>query len=206
MRGSQKLRWLPETEVVAETMSESDSHDGLRIADCSEFVRLYTTEVTRLSCFARTLVPNKTDAEDALQDASVVMWAKFSEFQPNTSFYAWACRIIYFEVLNNRRKLSRLSLLPESILQVLADEALRTEQGAEGDARREALRECIAKLSKQDSDLLRQRYTNDAPVAEIASDRNCSAPTIYRALTRVHRALLKCVNKGLRGEASHGIA
>ncbi|QDT69235.1 RNA polymerase sigma factor RpoE [Planctomycetes bacterium MalM25] len=171
-----------------------------------EFVRLYTNDVTRLACFARTLMPNKSDADDALQDASVVMWSKYSSYEPGTSFYSWASRILYFEVLNARRKLGRVSLLPEAVLQVLAEEAIRLEQDGRADDRRAALQSCVEKLPDSDRELIRQRYIAEASVVKIAAEQDCSIQKIYRGLARIHSALSRCVNLATSDGGPYGAA
>ena len=39
------------------------------------------------------------DAEDVLQEANLVLWRKFDQYQEGTNFFAWACQIIRYEVL-----------------------------------------------------------------------------------------------------------
>ena len=71
------------------------------------FVELLTLHQRRLYGFIYTLVPNTADAEDLLQQTSLVLWQKFNEFDLNSSFPAWACRIAHFLVLNHLREKRR---------------------------------------------------------------------------------------------------
>ena len=54
----------------------------------AEFLRLYTKYQHRILSYIFVLVPNRTDAEDLLQDTAVLLWAKFDEFESGTDFAA----------------------------------------------------------------------------------------------------------------------
>ncbi len=54
----------------------------------TEFVRLFTTYEVRLRAFAMTLLANHADVEDVLQQANVVLWTKFDDYEPGTNFMA----------------------------------------------------------------------------------------------------------------------
>jgi hypothetical protein len=52
----------------------------------SEFVRLFSQHASQLFGFVLVLTGNRSDAEDIVQNASVVLWEKFDAYQPGTSF------------------------------------------------------------------------------------------------------------------------
>src|SRR6202040_3274100 len=64
------------------------------------FLRLFLENERRLYAYILTLLANHADADDVLQEASLVMWDKFDEQHPPDHFLAWACRIAYFKVLD----------------------------------------------------------------------------------------------------------
>src|SRR3954453_5533910 len=64
------------------------------------FLRLFLQNERRLYAYILTLLPRRADAEDVLQETSLVMWDKFDEQAPPTDFAAWGCRIAYFKVLD----------------------------------------------------------------------------------------------------------
>ena len=68
------------------------------------FLRVFLENERRLYAYILTLVANHADAEDVLQEASLVMWDKFDEEHPPDNFVAWACRIAYFKVLDFSKK------------------------------------------------------------------------------------------------------
>jgi len=57
-----------------------------------DFMRLFTSNEPRLRAFAMSLIPNWADAEDVMQQANLVLWSKFEQFELGTDFYAWAGR------------------------------------------------------------------------------------------------------------------
>src|ERR1700746_3764429 len=71
------------------------------------FLRLFLQNERRLYAYILTLLPNRADADDVLQDASLVMWDKFDDEQPPEDFTAWGCRIAYFKVLDFYKKRQR---------------------------------------------------------------------------------------------------
>src|SRR3954447_23725953 len=75
------------------------------------FLRLFLQNERRLYAYILTLLPNRADADDVLQEASLVMWDKFDAEQPPIDFAAWGCRIAYFKVLDFCKKRSRSRVL-----------------------------------------------------------------------------------------------
>src|SRR3954447_17914627 len=75
------------------------------------FLRLFLQHQRRLYAYVLTLLPNRADADDVLQEASLVMWDKFDDERPPEDFVAWGCRIAYFKVLDLRKKRQRSRVL-----------------------------------------------------------------------------------------------
>ena len=65
-----------------------------------QFTSLLLRHHAALLGYILSLVSNWSDAEDILQQASVVMWRKFGEFQPGSDFRSWGCQIAKFHALN----------------------------------------------------------------------------------------------------------
>src|SRR3954468_11174561 len=71
------------------------------------FLRLFLQNERRLYAYVLTLLPNRADADDVLQEASLVMWDKFDPDRPPDDFTAWGCRIAYFKVLDAYKRSHR---------------------------------------------------------------------------------------------------
>src|SRR3972149_686807 len=100
------------------------ANDGFDEDQQDEFLRLFSRYSRRIYEFILTLTMRHADAEEIFQDTCLVLWKKFGSYDPQGSFYGWACRIAYLEVLQLRRKNQRLQLLSEEALAILADKAL----------------------------------------------------------------------------------
>jgi RNA polymerase sigma-70 factor (ECF subfamily) len=68
------------------------------------FLRLFLQNERRLYAYILTLLPHRADADDILQEASLVLWDKFDENNPPDDFAAWGCRIAYYKVLDFLKK------------------------------------------------------------------------------------------------------
>lgn len=169
--------------------------------DRDEFARLLSRYSRQIFGFILVLSPNRSDAEDIFQETSVELWRKFTSFQPGTNFRAWAYQVAYYEVLDYRRRRGRRQLLDDEAFQVLARDALllTTETSSQ---REDALTECLKKIPKADRRLIERRYRMGLTPNQIAEQTSRSVHSVYRALTRIHRALSECISRTLSQEKS----
>ena len=61
----------------------------------AELVQLMMKYQRKLFGYILTLVPSRADAEDILQETSLTICEKFSDFESGTNFYSWACQIAF---------------------------------------------------------------------------------------------------------------
>jgi RNA polymerase sigma-70 factor (ECF subfamily) len=161
------------------------------------FTGLLTRHHAALMGFILSLRPNWADAEDLLQQASVVMWRKFPEFQPGTSFAAWACQIARFLVLNHVRKIARdPHVFSEELLDVMSREGAEDVDRLQ--AQRAALTRCLEKLDAKGRQILARCYEAGSSVKDVADRLGSTPNAIYKTLNRIREALLACV----RGETA----
>src|SRR4029078_12415471 len=94
----------------------------------------------------------------------------------------------------------RRQLLDDEAFQVLARDALlmTTEDASQ---REEALAECVKKLPREDRLLIERRYRGAQTPKQIADQSSRSVYSVYRALTRIHEALSKCIGQALKRES-----
>jgi RNA polymerase sigma-70 factor (ECF subfamily) len=165
------------------------------------FLRLFLQNERRLYAYILTLLPHRADADDVLQETSLVMWDKFDDDHPPDDFAAWACRIAYFKVLEARKKRQRGRVLfSQAMLDRVAETAVEQSRALQLDERREALAGCLGKLSPRDRDLLARRFDEGASVQSAAAGLRRSADAVYKALARIRRALFDCVTRTLERE------
>jgi RNA polymerase sigma-70 factor (ECF subfamily) len=165
------------------------------------FLQLFLSHQRRIFAFLLALVPDWSDAEDLLQETSVVIWRKLDEFEPGTDFAAWALSIARYQVLNYRKKQRRdLVLFSDETLEMLADQMATL--GRDDEARRDALENCLKKLGPRDSELIQMRYQPRATTQMVAERVGHSIQAVYKALNRIHGQLLRCIRRTLAAEGS----
>src|SRR5215216_1469947 len=86
----------------------SDPHEA---ESRKRLVALLTRHQRQIFSYIYVLVPNRADAEDLLQETSVVICEKFDEFREGSDFVAWACQIAYWRVRYSRQKFARGKVL-----------------------------------------------------------------------------------------------
>lgn len=144
--------------------------------------------------FIFSLLPNTADAEDVFQQASIVMWKCFRDFDQNREFYPWACGVALNAVKNFRRSAKRRRfLLNDELLNVMAEEKISASQRSR--YRLDLLEECITRLKPVDRDLIRQVYVEESSARSVAEQLGRSVQTIYNRLNLIRKSLLDCVNR-----------
>lgn len=105
---------------------------------------------------ASSLLRNRAEAEDALQECLLQAWKSFGRFQPGTNCRAWLYKILFHVVSHQRRKWSRLLLSedPQSLEGTLAAKPEVPEKLTDG--------EILAALRK-----VPQRYAEVVVLADV---------------------------------------
>ncbi len=169
-----------------------------------QFMVLYSNHQRRLYLYTITLMPDAVAAEDVLQEANLVLWRKFGQYRPGTNFFAWACKIVRYEVLKHRGKHTRSArLLDPDVLDRLAEVAVAEVEHLD-ESHRRALVDCMSRLSPGDRELMRRRYAEAIAVQEIAAAMNRSPNAVSQSLGRVRRLLLDCINESLHTQDRQG--
>lgn len=171
----------------------------------TEFIKLFVAAERKFLGYLITLLPTVEDAEELMQETSIVIWEKFDEFLATQSgepdldrFVAWGCKVAFYKTLNSRRK-QRLAtrLFSEEVLQLLSNSWTRQQESNELDERRSALRRCLEKLPGERRGLLQAYYWNKHSVEQIANKQERSEAGIYKLLQRIRGSLHKCIERSL---------
>lgn len=163
------------------------------------FSRLLVAYRQQIYGFILALVHDRTVASDILQEASIVLWRKFDSFEPGTDFGAWAMAVARLSVCEWRRRERHPPLqLDDKELALLADDAASVS--SEYEARQEALRACMQRLSQADQDLIVSRYYAGKSVSSLAQLAGRTRMSVYKRLNKLHGLLLDCINRHLARE------
>jgi RNA polymerase sigma-70 factor, ECF subfamily len=165
------------------------------------FLALFLQNQRRLYAYILTLLPRRADADDVLQETSLVMWDKFDAAAPPADFLAWARRVAYHKVLDFYKKTHRAEArLSRLFLERVAEAADGQAEALRLDDRREALAACYEKLAPKDRDLLARRFAAGATTRSTSEQLGRSVEAVYKAVAKVRQSLLDCVRKTLARE------
>lgn len=165
------------------------------------FLRSFTAHEPALRAHIRRLVPMRADADDVMQEISVVLWEKFDTFQEGAEFRPWAFGVARFEVLAWLRDRGRDRLvLDEDVVTQIAEETTTDEPGLQ--RQREALEQCMQKVPAEQRSLLMQAYMTESRIQEVAQGSGRSVAGFYQWLHRMRRRLLDCIRRALSQEVA----
>ena len=165
----------------------------------SELVQLMMKYQRRIFAYIHTLVPSRSDAEDILQEASLTICEKFSDFESGTNFYSWACQIAYWKVSAARKKFATAKVIfNQEVLDVISQ--TRFEVDEELDKRHGALSRCLQKLNDRDRRMVLTRYETGKNVTAAAQASGLKVQGAYKALNRIRKTLFDCVSFELATE------
>jgi RNA polymerase sigma-70 factor, ECF subfamily len=158
----------------------------------SDFVELMTLHQGRLYGYVLTLLGDPNVANDVLQEANVVLWKQWRQFQPGSNFTAWAFRIAHFQFMAYRqRQLRDKTLFSNDLLATLASEVRDIDERYE--ARAAALEKCLERMPARSREAIRLRYVDELKVSEMVEALHRSANAVYQILFRARQWLIECV-------------
>ena len=170
----------------------------------ADTIRQISLNQAALLAYILTLHPDRSEAQDILQETNVVLWQKIGEFRQGTNFKAWAFRIAYLQTLAHFKRIKRNHWLGFSseLVETLADEA--ELMLADFEQRQIALRSCIQNLPDKDREILRAHYESGQPLVEVSHQLGRSIGALKQVLFRVRRALRTCIESRLAEGATNG--
>ena len=169
--------------------SASPRNDETRQRD---FVSLLTRFQSDIYLYLRSLVLNPDEAADVLQDTNLVLWEKRDQFQPGTNFRAWAFQIARYKLQQRRARHRRESVgFSDALTELLSLDMAGQDQTF--DDLILDLRDCMAKLSPLDRELIGNRYGPDGDCGRVAQSVGRPVRWVYKALNRIRKTLLDCI-------------
>jgi len=171
------------------------------------FVRMFSKYESNVRAYVASLLPNWEGVDDVMQEASLVIWRKFDQFNldgPESSFVAWAFTIARYEVLRYRRKHATERLVfSDDVYELLAAEA--EEIAAVQTHRLQALQQCLTRLGEPQRQLIQIVYSEGISIKSAARRVGRSPTGLYKALARIREALRRCVRFRLAESNLEGI-
>lgn len=160
------------------------------------FIALFAAHERRIYRYILTLLPDDAAAQDVLQEAALSLWQKWSEYREDQPFMAWASQFARYKVLNYYKRSSRYpALLGHDVVNLLAEEQTAKEDWF-GDQLK-ALAGCLQNLTDRERRLIEARYHHETTIAEMAEQWGQPADSLYKALYRMRKKLMRCVERTL---------
>ncbi|MBN1396292.1 MAG: sigma-70 family RNA polymerase sigma factor [Pirellulales bacterium] len=164
-----------------------------------QFVRLLGAHEQELSGYVISLVPNWADADEVIQETKLRLWEQFDHFDATKDFGAWARAIAYFMVLAYRKRSQRASArFSQRFVEAVSNEA--ASLATEAYPLRQALNDCLDKLSQAARELLWACYAGRETIKDVAIRLGRSVRGTQRAVANIRAELQACIEKVMRKE------
>jgi RNA polymerase sigma-70 factor (ECF subfamily) len=163
-----------------------------------QFIRWLTDHQSGLFAYLVALIGDVHESRNVLQETNLILWRRSADFDERTDFGAWARKIAHYQVLTYWRDKKRDRLLfNEELLGQIAE---RPQPAEDDEARRIALRHCLAELPDDHRLLISQRYAAGRSIKDLTQRLGKSEGALKVALSRIRQKLMLCIAKKLAAE------
>lgn len=161
-----------------------------------QFISQFTRNERRIRYYIASLVANKSDVDDIMQEASSLLWKKFDEYDPERPFLPWAMRFAYNAVRSYRQKLgTRRKYFSDELIEELV--ATHEKEMDRLEQERSLLPQALKKLTEKERLLIEHRYSHGGTIQELATKLGEKPDALYKRLQRIREKLMKNIELGL---------
>src|SRR5262249_25006251 len=172
------------------------------VMDQREAARLLTRHHTALYSYVYACVRSHHDAEDILQNVSVVVIESLGQLRDVAGFLPWAREIARRCALAHCRKSRRETTLDPELVQRLAEAADALERDYPEADLRAALLACLDELPARSRELLARRYDGSSGDARALAARfGQTVQAFYARIKRIKALLRDCISRRLALQA-----
>jgi RNA polymerase sigma-70 factor (ECF subfamily) len=141
--------------------------------------------------------------DDTLSDTAVEVARCWDSYDPSLPFGPWVRGMARRLALKRLRGRRRVELgLPDDVLDALGAAMDQINDRFSLETQKVQLRRCLEGLSGRNRELVRLRYFEEQRLESIAGQSQRSLGALYTAFSRIHAALLRCMEKAGAREAS----
>jgi len=156
-----------------------------------------------LLAYARSLLGNYAEADDAVQEAMLVVVRKFDQFRDGTSMLSWCRAIVRLEVLRIKQQHRQERSLAERLLDDAIDAAFDEFQTAQRRERaqdwHQTLERCLERVPKRGRCVLQARFVDELSYEQIGQRVGMTLEAVRKALFRLKKQVRSCVETSLGG-------
>lgn len=163
-----------------------------------EFAEQWELAEPAVAAFVWSIVPNRHDADDLVQRTAESLIARRSSYDPDRSFVAWAIGAAKIEIRRFRQERGRDRLVfDEETVDAVAGACVQRD--AELNELREAIDDCVDRLTTRLKQVLRLRHQEDLDAAAIAERLGLNPGAVSVSLHRARLAVRDCVERRTNG-------
>lgn len=176
--------------------------DDTRIDAMKQMARLWVEAQPMVLAYIRSCIDSYADAEDVLQTVAQDVVVRYAQYDQGRPFVGWALWLAKSRVIDYYRKSGRdRHRFGDEVVERLSGAFERLEP--EAHPQQEALSNCMKKLPEKSMQLLELRYIDGLKPREMAETLQTSSGTVRVALTRMRKALARCIEQWLGREGNH---
>jgi RNA polymerase sigma-70 factor, ECF subfamily len=168
--------------------------------DGAAFVDLLRPRIDRLFALAHRILRDVDGAEDALQDALIVVWRDLRTLRDPTRFDAWLHRVVVRECIDDasreRRRMAKVRALPD--VEPAAPDSLLTL------ADRDQIERGLKRLAPDQRAILALHHYAGFEPTEIAAILGIPPGTARSRLHRAHQAMRAALDADARLAVARG--
>lgn len=162
-------------------------------------VNVLMRDRVKLLAYIRSIVQDRHTAEDILQDISMIAVRSRDSINDEEHLSRWLRQTARHKALTVFSRSQRApALFDEEILNLIESD-WREYDTVPSDDLLDALQSCLDRLSPYGRQLIDLRYRQGLKGKTIAERVNRSVDSVYKTISRVHRALLNCIRKRMDG-------
>jgi RNA polymerase sigma factor (sigma-70 family) len=161
--------------------------------DQETLVRALMAERVKLLGYIQSLIPRHDLAEDIFQDVCAASFRKRELIENEVHLRHWLRLAARRQAMNMLRKRQESCVSLDRDVADLLDPVWQEHDGSDSADRADALRNCLAMLSKQHQDLVQKRFIENYDYPRLASEINRSVQSVYVTFSRIYTSLGKCI-------------
>jgi RNA polymerase sigma-70 factor, ECF subfamily len=157
--------------------------------DRSAFEQLYKVTSAKLFGICLRIFPERSEAEEALQDAYLTIWNKAASFEPGrASPISWLATLTRNRAIDRLRASGKAKYAPIEDAAEIADPAPRADAQLFAASEGAALQGCISGLDPRDAHFIRSAFLGGATYLQLADAEGAPLATVK---SRIRRALIR---------------
>jgi RNA polymerase sigma-70 factor (ECF subfamily) len=156
----------------------------------------FSTHRAMVRAYLHAILHDEDLVDDTLSDVAVEVARCWDVYDPSLPFGPWVRGIARRLALKRLRRRRRIALgLPDDVIESLGVVMDQLGEGMALDAQKRQLRRCLEGLSERNRELIRLRYFEEQRLETIAEQSKRTLGALYVAFSRIHAALLRCVEQ-----------